>query len=74
MQPVRQSSRPLKKTKAPISRISNDLRLCATTSTSSRPPDGTGDGYEDEGRQGIQDPQRIERDGELYHKQEEKAR
>ena len=32
------------------------------------------DGHEDEGYQGIQDPQRIEQDGELYHKQEEKAR
>ena len=28
------------------------------------------DGHEDEGCQGIQDPQGIERDGELYHKQE----
>jgi hypothetical protein len=27
---------------------SNDLRLCSTTSTSSKPPDGTGDGYEDQ--------------------------
>jgi hypothetical protein len=32
------------------------------------------DGHEDEGCQGIQDPQRIEQGGELYHKQEEKAR
>ena len=44
--------------------------LCSTAPTTSRPPDGTGDGHEDEGCQGIQDPQRIERDGELYHKQE----
>jgi hypothetical protein len=51
-----------------------DLRRRSSTSTSSRPPDGTGDGYEDEGSQGIQDPQRIEQGGELYHKQEEKAR
>jgi hypothetical protein len=28
------------------------------------------DGHEDEGCQGIQAPRRIERDGELYHKQE----
>ena len=28
------------------------------------------DGHEDEGCQGIQDPQRIKQDGELYHKQE----
>jgi hypothetical protein len=28
------------------------------------------DGHEDEGCQRIQDPQRIEGDGELYHKQE----
>jgi hypothetical protein len=26
----------------------NDLRLCSTTSTSSRLPDGTGDGHEDQ--------------------------
>ena len=45
-------------------RISNDLRLCSTTSTSSRTPDGIGDGHKDEGCQGIQDTQRIERDGE----------
>jgi hypothetical protein len=32
------------------------------------------DGHEDEGCQGIQDPQGIKQDGELYHKQEETAR
>jgi hypothetical protein len=43
---------------------------CSTSSISSRLPDGAGDGYEDAGYQGIQAPRRIERDGELYHKQE----
>jgi hypothetical protein len=44
--------------------------LCSTTSTSARPPDGRGDGHEDGGCQGIQDPQGIERADDLYHKQE----
>ena len=48
--------------------------LCSTASTSLRPPDGTGDGYEDEGCQGTQAPQRIKQDGELYNKREETAR
>jgi hypothetical protein len=31
------------------------------------------DGHEDEGCQGIQAPRKIERDGELYHKQETRS-
>ena len=40
-------------------------------STSSRPPDGTGDGHEDEGCQRIQAPQLIKQDedGEFYQQE-----